>query len=227
MPSTDALVVSGSDRFSDPWHPFAETSAALTAVLRDRGYAVNISDDADASLATLQGGPLPSMLVLNIGWYGCPDRFSEPATDGFVAALRSGLPTLLVHSTLMAFPDWALWHEIAGGGWTHGTTYHPEYGPGVALANPDHPLTRGLGQLVINDERYTRMWIDDASAVYLEHEEGGQHHPLAWTRVWGASPIAADALGHDAGAYRAPGRVALLQRELDWLRARWHLRHSV
>jgi hypothetical protein len=27
----------------------------------------------------------------------------------------------------------------------------------------------------------------------------------------------ADALGHDAGFYRARGRVALLRRELDWL----------
>ena len=54
-------------------------------------------------------------------------------------------------------------------------------------------------------------------AVYLEHEEEGRRHPLAWTRTWGASPILADSLGHDAGSYRAPGRALLLQRELDWL----------
>ena len=75
MTSTNALVVSGGGRFSDPWHPFAETSAALRAILRGRGYAVNISDNADAGLATLRSGRLPSLLVLNIGWYG-PDRFS-------------------------------------------------------------------------------------------------------------------------------------------------------
>lgn len=125
-----------------------------------------------------------------------------------------------MHSTLTAFPDWPLWHEIAGGGWTYGTTYHPEYAPGVALANPDHALTAGLDQLAIADERYTRMWVDDASRVFLEHEEGGQRHPLAWTRVWGASPIVANALGHDIGAYRAAGRAALVQRELDWLETR-------
>lgn len=213
---TDALVVSGGGRFNDPWHPFAETSAALTAVLRDRGCAVEVSEDADASLAALRSRPLPSLLVVNIGWYG-PDRFSEPATEGLVAALNSGLPTLLVHSTLTAFPEWPLWHEIAGGGWTYGTTYHPDYAAGVALADAEHSLTAGLDQLVIEDERYTRMWVGDGSAVFLEHEEGGQRHPLAWTRVWGASRIVADALGHDAGAYRAVGRATLLQHELDWL----------
>jgi type 1 glutamine amidotransferase len=219
MTSTGALVISGGRRFGDPWHQFNETSAVLTAALQDQGYMVRLSEDADASLASLPSGPLPSLLVINIGGHG-PDSFSEPATDGLVAALHSGLPTLLVHSTLMAFPDWPLWHEIAGGGWTHGTTYHPDYGPGVALAHPDHPLTADLDKLAITDERYTRMWVDDTSAVFLEHEEAGQRHPLAWTRVWGTSPIVADALGHDAGAYRAAGRAALLHRELNWLGTR-------
>lgn len=216
MTST-ALLVSGGGRFSDPWHAFAETSAVLTGMLRNRGFTVRVSDDADAGLATLPSEPLPALLVLNIGGYGA-DRFSELATEALVAALGSGLPTLLVHSTLTAFPRWPLWHQIAGGGWTYGTTYHPDYARGEALANPDHLLTAGLDRLAITDERYTRMWVDNASAVFLQHEEGGQHHPLAWTRVWGASPIVADALGHDAGSYRAAGRATLLQQELDWLR---------
>ena len=71
----------------------------------------------------------------------------------------------------------------------------------------------------ICDERYTQMWVDDRSAVYLEHEEGGHRHPLAWTRVWDNSPIVANALGHDRNAYRSAGRTSLLQRELDWLAA--------
>ena len=63
------------------------------------------------------------------------------------------------------------------------------------------------------------MWVDDRSAIYLEHEEGGHRHPLAWTRVWGNSPIVANALGH-GDAYRSASRASLLQRELDWLAAR-------
>ena len=218
MTSREALVISGGGRFVDPWHKFADTSAALATSLRDRGYRVKVEADADAGLAALRSGRLPSLLVVNIGWYGS-ERFSEPAAEGLVSAVQRGLPMLLAHSTLTASPDWPPWREIAGGGWIRGTTYHPDYAPGVALADPDHPLTAGLDRLTITDERYTRMWIDEASSVFLEHEEDGQRHPLGWTRFWGASPIVADALGHDAGSYRAPGRVALLQRELDWLQA--------
>lgn len=209
-------MVSGGGRFGDPWHPFAETSAALSAVLRDRGYTVEVSEDADTGLASLITEPLPSLLVMNIGWYG-PERLTEAATEGLTVALRAGLPTLLAHSTLTAFPDWPLWREIAGGGWIRGTTFHPDYGQGVALAQPDHALTAGLTELNITDERYTRMWVDDSSAVFLAHEEEGDTHPLAWTRRWGGSPIVADALGHDADSYRAAGRITLLERELDWL----------
>ncbi len=216
MSSAKALLVSGGGRFADPWHRFAETSASLAAALGERGFAVEISDDADASLAGLGTGPLPSLLVLNIGGKET-DRLAEPATEGLVAALQRGLPTLLVHSTLTSFPDWPRWREIAGGAWIQGTTYHPDYGPGVALADPGHPLTAGLDELPISDERYTRLWVDDTSTVFLWHEEDGQRHPLGWTRRWGSSSIVVDALGHDAGAYRAAGRITLLQRELDWL----------
>jgi type 1 glutamine amidotransferase len=216
--SNEAVVLSGGGDFADPWHPFAETSATLAMALRGRGYEVTISTEVETSLAALSSGELPALLVVNIGWYG-HEPFSAPAIDGLVAALQRGLPTLLVHSTLTAFPDWSTWREIAGGGWTYGTTYHPDYAPGTAFARPDHPLASGLDRLSITDERYTSMWVEDNSSVFFEHVEGGQRHPLGWTRRYGSSPIVVDALGHDADSYRAPGRVALLQRELDWLGA--------
>ncbi len=211
-----ASVISGGGRFDDPWHDFAETSAELTNALQSRGWSVEVNDDADGALAALTHYRLPSLLVTNIGWYG-PDSFTEPAADGLVAALERGLPTLLVHSTLTAFPDWPLWREIAGGGWTYGVTYHPEYDAAVAVADPNHRLTVGLDELRIADERYTKMWVDPSSRVFLGHDEAGDRHPLAWTRSWGASPIVADTLGHNAGSYQATGRATLLQRELDWL----------
>jgi hypothetical protein len=211
-----ALVVSGGGRYADPWHPFPATSEALATVLRARGCRVDVDADADAALARLDQDPLPSLLVLNIGWHG-PERLAGPAAEGLVAGLRKGLPTLIVHSTLTAFPEWPLWRDIVGGGWTRGTTYHPDYGAGVVLARPGHPLTAGLDQLSILDERYTRLWVDGASEVFLEHEEEGKRHALGWTRTWGASLIVADALGHDAASYDAEGRTLLLARELDWL----------
>lgn len=216
MTPPHALVVSGAGRYGDPWHPFPATSHALADALRARGCRVDVDEDADSALAHLGTGTLPSLLVLNIGWHG-PEQLAEPAAAGLVDALHTGVPTLLAHSTLTVFPEWPLWRAIVGGGWTYGTTYHPDYGDAVALARPEHPLAAGLGQLPITDERYTRLWVDQGSAVFLEHQEDGERHALAWTRTWGATPLVADALGHDAASYDAEGRRLLLERELDWL----------
>ena len=175
MSSAEALVVSGGGRFGDPWHRFPETSATLATALTERGFTVEVSDDADASLAVLDLERLPSLLVLNIGGKET-DRLAEPATQGLVAALRRGLPTLLVHSSLTAFPGWPLWREIAGGAWIQGSTYHPDYGPGVALADPGHPLTTGLDADPIIDERYTRLWVDD-TVIGIPAARGGRPSP--------------------------------------------------
>ena len=72
--------------------------------------------------------------MLNIGGKET-DRLAEPATEGLVAALQRGLPTLLVHSTDVV-PRLATVAGIAGGAWIQGTTYHPDYGPGVASLIP-------------------------------------------------------------------------------------------
>jgi hypothetical protein len=215
--SLDVLLLSGAGRFADPWHPFPETSAALAAALEARGGRVDVREDAEDALGSLADGALPGLLVVNLGWYG-PDRLTEPATAGLVAALDAGVPVMLVHSTLTAFPDWSWWRQtVLGGGWVFGTSYHPDYAEGVAQARLGHPITAGLDRLAITDERYTALVVAEGSEVYLEHEEAGVRHPLAWTRRVGRSPVVADALGHDAGSYAAAGRRTLLERELDWL----------
>lgn len=216
MSAPDVLLVSGGGRFTDPWHPFPETSAALAQALRGRGCTVRLSEDADTGLAGLAEGGRPDLLVLNLGWYGA-DPFPDAATKALTGALAAGLPTLLVHSTLTAFPDWPWWVDVVGGRWVRGTTYHPDYAEGEAVAVADHPLPAGLDRLSICDERYTALELGADSHVFLEHEEEGVRHPLAWTRTVGASPLVADALGHDGRSYGASGRVELLERELDWL----------
>ena len=81
----------------------------------------------------------------------------------------------------------------------------PGVQPSRGRRRPEHPLPAGLDELAIADERYTKMWVDPSSRVFLR------------PRSWGGSPIVADTLGHNAASYQATGRATLLQRELDWL----------
>ena len=44
------LIVSGAGDYSDPWHPFADTSARLVGILESR-YDVTLTTDVAAALA--------------------------------------------------------------------------------------------------------------------------------------------------------------------------------
>src|SRR5215212_2253078 len=176
MTSTDALLVSGGAQIRRSLAPLrrhlggADRDPPETGVrchrLRGRGRRSGLAREHPAARAAGREHRLvrPRALL----------RTSHCGT-GRGAAERSADPA--GYSTLTAFPEWPLWQEIAGGGWTYGTTYHPAYGPAVALAKPEHPLTAGLDRLAIVDERYTKLWVDDQAGVFLEHEEGGATSP--------------------------------------------------
>ena len=153
---------------------------------------------------------------MNIGWYGDAERFEPDAILGLEALLSVGVPILVVHSSLTAFPNWPRWEQIMGGRWVHDVSFHPDAGPGRALVASEHPVTGALRDFDIVDERYTRLRVDSTAGVFLEHDEAGQRHPLAWTHRAGRSRVISDALGHDVRAYGA-GRLTLLEHELDWL----------
>ncbi len=218
----EVAVLSGSaGRHGDPWHPFEETSDAIANVLAGRGLAPRIETDADRALAQWSHPATrhPSLLVVNIGWYGEAEAFEPDAVAGLEALLSASVPILIVHSSLTAFPNWPRWEQIAGGRWVYDLTYHPDAGPAQVLVAPEHPLTGALRDFGIVDERYTRLRVDASADVFLEHDEAGERHPLAWTHRAGSSRVISDALGHDARAY-GTGRRALLERELDWLLTR-------
>lgn len=215
----EVVVLSGAPgRHGDPWHPFEATSEAIANALAERGLEPRIETDADGELARWShaGAGHPALLVMNIGWYGEAETFERDAILGLEALLRAGVPILIVHSSLTAFPNWPRWEQITGGRWVYDVTYHPDAGSGQALIVPDHPINGLLHDFGIVDERYTRLRVDSTAEVFLEHDEAGERHPLAWTHRAGHSRVISDALGHDVRGYGA-GRLALLEHELDWL----------
>ena len=147
-------MVSGAGRYSDPWHPFAETSRALASVLEEAGIAVRISEDVDRSLADLDGVDL---LVVNIG---APDRDDEAADAavraGLLEYLERGGPVLVQHVSVTSLPRLAEWEAIVGGIWVRGTTMHPDLDLAhIRVHAGRHPIVAGLEDFDIEDERYT------------------------------------------------------------------------
>lgn len=216
-----ALILSGAGRYADPWHPFAETSAALAGLLRESGLDVEVSEDVDARMAALTHDD-PDLLVLNLGdpaLTGTPDAPAERrGRDGLLAYLARGRPLLVSHVTSTSLRGIPEWEGVLGAVWVRGTSFHPDYGLARIHVHPDrHPITAGLADFEVEDERYTDLRVLPDVVALASHEHEGREHLLIWARSYGNARIVYDALGHDTASYEAETHREILRRAVDWL----------
>lgn len=221
-----AIILSGAGRYADPWHRFAETSAALAGIVGSAGYRVEVSDDLLGGLAALGDADL---LVVNAGNPDSPPPDDAPpvappgddavaaAAAGFEAALERGIGVLAVHAAASTLPEVPAWHRALGGRWLPESSWHPEIGEALVHVGGNHLIADDLGDFTLVDERYTGLRIEGVIEPIAEHEEGGMRHPLIWARELGRSRLVYDALGHDTRSYDSTEHRELLGRALDWL----------
>lgn len=213
-------IFSGSGRYSDLWHPFEESSAAIATTLREVGHEVEVRQSEPEAIGDLTDVDL---LVVNSGG-GDPNKPSIQTPDwarahaALGAWVGAGNPVLAVHTAANAFRDWPGWADIVGATWQPGVSGHPERS--IATFEPvpgaeDHPILDGLDSVTAYDERYWKMLLSPRiQAKILRHETGETFHDV----VWVAAPnVVYDALGHDGRSYESPTRRRLLTNEVSWL----------
>jgi type 1 glutamine amidotransferase len=234
-----ALLLSGVGRYADPWHPFAETSAALAALLREAGFDVEIPDDVDAALEGLNAAvpkqpgsdqpdsDRPDLLVVNVGLPR--DGNPSPGTPGAARGLRrwldDGGPLLACHVSSTTFLDFPKWEEAVGGRWIRGTSMHPDYGLAEIQVDRDSArLATGIPDFTVMDERYSWLRTVPGISVHATHQHDGARHPLVWSLTRGPGSPAGmearsfyDGLGHDAASFESDEHRELLRRAIAWL----------
>jgi type 1 glutamine amidotransferase len=221
-----AMILSGSGRYADPWHPFAETSAALAGIVAGVGYYVDARDDVLGALAELEDVDL---LIVNAGSSDTPppsdatdtgapdDATVRAAIAGFDAALARGIGILAVHSSAATLGEVPGFGRAVGARWIEGVSWHPPIGPAHVHIVGNHPIADDVTDFTVFDERYSGLRLTATIEPIAEHEEDGIRHPLIWAREIGHSRLVYDALGHDARSYDSGEHRELLTRAVDWL----------
>ena len=69
-----------------------------------------------------------------------------------------------------------------------------------------HPITDGLGDIAVIDERYSYLSTEPDITVLGQHDHDHLRHPTVWARETGAGRVVDDGLGREHPLVRrAPG----------------------
>jgi hypothetical protein len=213
---TTALLLSGGTApYSDPWHPFVQTSGELERLAREVGFDVEVSFDPAARLADLDG---VDVLIANVHAPAehMPARALTDAESGFDRFLARPGGVLALHVSVTGMLGLPAWTALMGARWAAGTM-HPPRGQSSVSAVGGHPLAASIERFELDDELYSFMEFDGEVDPAVVHEWGGRVHPLVWTREVGPTRVVADALGHAVESYSSAEHAEIIRRALRWI----------
>ena len=224
------LVISGGR------HPYEESTPVLEGFLKGAGHSVTVTEDASI-LADDAGMGGYDALVFNTRRENLPDfgdwALGAGEQEGLKRYIRSGKGFVCLHIAGCAPEGWPEYHEITGGGWITGTSYHPPYSEmRVNVGNPSHAGAAGVADFVTNDELYMGIRFDEGNDVFLtgDAEEGtwpwgperaptfmpGGTYPLGWTRGYGEGKVFVLLLGHDGRSFETPEFQRIVLNGVAW-----------
>ena len=228
------LVISGGR------HPYEESTPILETFLKGAGHDVTVTEDA-SPLADRSAMSGYDALVFNTRRENVPDfgdwTLSESQMQGLKDYVSNGGGFVCIHIATCVAAAWPEYHEITGGGWISGTSYHPPYGEfTVNVSQAGHPGASGIADFSTNDELYMNLAIKDGNDVFLTgtaedgtwpwgpdrnptHMPGGTY-PLGWTRKYGDGNVYVLLLGHDGRSFETPEFQKLVLNGVDWAAAK-------
>lgn len=126
---------------------------------------------------------------------------------------------VVLHHGMLAFMGWPLWSGVVGIGDRH-FRYKAGETVNVEIADPSHPITRGLAPWSMVDEVYKMHEPGPGCHVLLTTEHPDSLHALAWTRMVGQARVFVLASGHGAETYANPSFREVLRRGILWAAGR-------
>ena len=224
------LVISGGR------HPYEESTPVLERFLKGAGHDITLTEDPSV-LANAPDLNSYDALVFNTRRENIPDfgewALSSSEQNGMKDFISSGKGFVCLHISTCLPGGWPEYHDITGGGWISGTSFHPPYGRfTVNISNSGHPGVNGVAEFDTDDELYMGLAITEGNDVFLTgHTENGTHpwgpdrapkdmpggtFPLGWTRRYGQGKVFTLLLGHDGKSFESPEFQQIVLNGVNW-----------
>lgn len=211
-----ALIVTGDD--VAPYHDWRENTAAIQAVMNSSGrFEVRVCEDplileSAAALKRYQ------VVVLNLYNQSLP-TLTDVAKENLLDFVKAGNGFVVHHLSSASFKEWDAFRELCGRYWVMGQSGHgPRSVFQCHVANPNHPITRGIDDFRIFDELYAKLQGNAEINVLVNADSdwSNQTEPLAFTHSYGNGRVFHLALGHDRKAIMNPTMQKLINRGTEW-----------
>ena len=209
-----ALIVTGEDIGAHRWR---ETAPAVKELLaKDARLEVTVVTD----LKFLCSPELKQYDVVVLHFKNADAKTPGPAAHKNLAEyVRGGGGLVLLHFACGAFQEWPEFVQIAGRVWDPKLRGHDPYGKfQVDIADPDHPIVKGLKPFETQDELYT--CLDGQPPIKLlataVSKVDQKTYPMAFVFECGKGRVFHCVLGHDLKAFAAPEVGELLRRGTSW-----------
>lgn len=208
------LIVTGQDY---PGHKWQETAPVLArALAADKRLDVTVTEDPK-QLASPDLNKYDVVVLHFMNWEQ-PDPGPE-ARANLKQFVEGGKGLVLVHFACGAFQDWPEFRSLAGRSYDPKLPPHDPFGTfRVEIANPNHPITKGLKPFDTTDELYTCLAGDRPIDVLAtaKSKVDGKDYPMAFSFAYGKGRVFHSPLGHDAAAFSNPAVAELLRRGCAW-----------
>lgn len=163
--------------------------------------------------------------------YDMGQDISEEAKKNFINLLKKGKGLVALHHSLASYQNWEEYSKILGGkfylqghrvkgvekppsSFKHGVRFT------VHIADPNHPVTRGLKDFEILDETYGNFEVNPKVKVLLTTDEPSSGRIIGWANTYGKARIVYLQLGHDHTAYENPHYRRLILQAIRWVAGR-------
>ena len=159
--------------------------------------------------------------------YNMTQNISEKRRANFNALLARGVGLVAMHHAEGAFADWDEYHRIIGikypltpqeidGVHFDTATYQHDMDLNIKVVDPEHPITKGLGDFAIHDETYKGAWFAKDNHILLTTDHPKNDSTVCWVRPSGVNRVVFLQLGHDGKAYANPNFRQLVARSIRW-----------
>ena len=159
-------------------------------------------------------------------FYDMVDSIQPSVQQAYINLLKKGKAMIFLHHSLVSYQDWPEFVRIVGGQYhTHpvvvrGDTLKANYEHDVTLPvtvnDKRHPVTRGISDFEIVDERYGECEIKVSVKPLLSTTHPKSMRNLAWIHHYGNSDVIYIQLGHGPTAFNNANYRKLIQQAIAW-----------